>query len=111
LVVGILESVAESQLTGDPQNRLPGHASFVIPGTVGDEMVLGLDLTGIAASTGSACAAGAAEPSHVLAAMGYAPEVARGALRLTLGRGNTDAEVERAVGAVADVVRKLRRTE
>jgi cysteine desulfurase len=111
LVVGILESVAESQLTGDPQNRLPGHASFVIPGAVGDEMVLGLDLTGIAASTGSACAAGAAEPSHVLAAMGYAPEVARGALRLTLGRGNTDAEVERAVGAVADVVRKLRRTE
>ncbi len=109
LVVGILEGAAQSQLTGDPQNRLPGHTSFVIPGAVGDEMVLGLDLAGIAASTGSACTAGSAEPSHVLAAMGYAPDVARGALRLTLGRGNTDAEVERAVNAVADVVGKLRR--
>lgn len=108
LVEGILERVAASQLTGDPKNRLPGHASFVIPGAVGDEMVLGLDLAGIAASTGSACTAGSAEPSHVLAAMGYAPDVARGALRLTLGRGNTDAEVEYAVNAVADVVRKLR---
>lgn len=108
LIVGILERVAESQLTGDPKNRLPGHASFVIPGAVGDEMVLGLDLAGIAASTGSACTAGSAEPSHVLAALGYAPEIARGALRLTLGRGNTDAEVESAVNAVADVVGKLR---
>jgi cysteine desulfurase len=71
-------------------------------------MVLGLDLAGIAASTGSACTAGSAEPSHVLAAMGYAPDVARGALRLTLGRGNTEAEVEFAVSAVADVARKLR---
>jgi cysteine desulfurase len=109
LIEGILERVAESQLTGDPQNRLPGHASFVIPGAVGDEMVLGLDLAGIAASTGSACTAGSAEPSHVLAAMGYAPEIARGALRLTLGRSNTDADVERAANAVADVVGKLRR--
>jgi cysteine desulfurase len=108
LVVGILESVVESQLTGDPKNRLPGHASFVISGTIGDEMVLGLDLVGIAASTGSACTAGSAEPSHVLAAMGYAPDVARGALRLTLGRGNTDADVEYVVNAVADVARKLR---
>ncbi|MCI0477235.1 MAG: cysteine desulfurase, partial [Anaerolineales bacterium] len=108
LIVGILERVAESQLTGDPKNRLPGHASFVIPGAVGDEMVLGLDLAGIAASTGSACTAGSAEPSHVLAAMGYAPEIARGALRLTLGRGNTDEEMEYAVNAVADVVGKLR---
>jgi cysteine desulfurase len=109
LVVGILEGVAGSQLTGDPKARLPGHASFVIPGGVGDEMVLGLDLAGIAASTGSACTAGSAEPSHVLAAMGYAPDVARGALRLTLGRGNTDADVEYAVNAVVDVARKLRR--
>jgi cysteine desulfurase len=108
LIEGILERVAGAQLTGDPKNRLPGHASFVIPGAIGDEMVLGLDLAGIAASTGSACTAGSAEPSHVLAAMGYVPDIARGALRLTLGRGNTDEDVERAVGAVADVVKKLR---
>jgi cysteine desulfurase len=105
----ILERIAGAEMTGDPKNRLPGHASFVIPGVVGDEMILGLDLAGVAGSTGSACTAGSAEPSHVLAAMGYAPNVARGALRLTLGRGNTDADVEYAADVVADVVRKLRR--
>ncbi|MBI5032535.1 MAG: cysteine desulfurase [Chloroflexi bacterium] len=109
LVEGILERVAGAQLTGDPKNRLPGHASLVIPGAVGDEMVLGLDLAGIAASTGSACTAGSLEPSHVLAAMGYTADVARGALRLTLGRENTDEEIDYAVNAVADVVHKLRR--
>jgi cysteine desulfurase len=110
LIEGILERVAGAELTGDPKNRLPGHASFVIPGVIGDEMVLGLDLAGVAASTGSACTAGSAEPSHVLAAMGYAADVARGALRLTLGRENTDEDVAYAVDAVADVVKKLRRT-
>jgi cysteine desulfurase len=109
LVGGISERVAGAELTGDPKQRLPGHASFVIPGAIGDEMVLGLDLAGIAASTGSACTAGSAEPSHVLAAMGYMVDVARGALRLTLGRDNTDGDVDYAVNAVADVVRKLRR--
>ena len=109
LIEGILERVAGAELTGDPKNRLPGHASFVIPGAIGDEMVLGLDLAGVATSTGSACTAGSAEPSHVLAAMSYAADVARGALRLTLGRANTDEDVAYAVDAVADVVRKLRR--
>lgn len=109
LVEGILERIVGAELTGAPGDRLPGHASFVIPGAVGDEMVLGLDLAGIAASTGSACTAGSAEPSHVLAAMGYPPNVARGALRLTLGRENTEADVAYAIGAVADVVGKLRK--
>ena len=109
LVEGVLERIAGAEMTGDPRNRLPGHASFVIPRAIGDEMVLGLDLAGVAASTGSACTAGSAEPSHVLGAMGYAPEVARGALRLTLGRENTGAEVDYAVRAVAEVVGKLRR--
>jgi cysteine desulfurase len=72
-------------------------------------MILGLDLAGIAASTGSACTAGSLEPSHVLAAMGYAPDSARGALRLTLGRENTNADVEYAVNIVAEVVGKLRK--
>ncbi len=108
LVEGILERVPESELTGHPQHRLPGHASFVIPGAIGDEMILGLDLAGVAASTGSACTAGSAEPSHVLAAMGYPANVARGALRLTLGRENTKEEVDYATNAVTDVVRKLR---
>jgi cysteine desulfurase len=111
LVEEILERVPESELTGHPQHRLPGHASFVVPGAIGDEMVLGLDLAGVAASTGSACTAGSAEPSHVLAAMGYPADVARGALRLTLGRENTKEEVEYAANGVVDVVRKLRGTK
>ncbi len=111
LVEGILERVPESALTGHPQHRLPGHASFVIPGAIGDEMILGLDLAGVAASTGSACTAGSAEPSHVLAAMGYPANVARGALRLTLGRENTNEEVDYGTNAVIDVVRKLRGTK
>ena len=108
LIEGILERVVGAQVTGDPKNRLPGHASFVIPGAIGDEMILGLDLAGVAGSTGSACTAGSAEPSHVLAAMGYPADLARGALRLTLGRDNTDVDVERAVNVVVDVVGKLR---
>jgi cysteine desulfurase len=82
----------------------------VIPDVVGDEMVLGLDLAGVAASTGSACTAGSPEPSHVLAAMGYPADLARGALRLTLGRDNVDEDVVYAVDVVADVVGKLRRS-
>jgi cysteine desulfurase len=109
LIEEILERIVGAELTGDAKNRLPGHASFVIPGVIGDEMVLGLDLAGIAASTGSACTAGSQEPSHVLATMGYAADSARGALRLTLGRANTEEEVAYAVDAVTDVVRKLRR--
>ncbi len=109
LVEEILERVPESELTGHIEHRLPGHSSFVIPGAIGDEMVLGLDLAGVAASTGSACTAGSAEPSHVLAAMGYPADVARGALRLTLGRENTKDQVDYAANAVAQVVHKLRR--
>jgi cysteine desulfurase len=109
LVEGVLEGISGAEETGDAKQRLPGHASFVVPGVIGDEMVLGLDLAGVAGSTGSACTAGSAEPSHVLAAMGYPADLARGALRLTLGRENTDADVEEGVRAVVDVVGKLRK--
>jgi cysteine desulfurase len=108
LVEGLLESIPGAELTGHPTNRLPGHASFVIPGAIGDEMVFALDLAGIAVSTGSACTAGSLEPSHVLAAMGYRPESARGALRITLGRGNTDDEIAYALKTIPEVVGRLR---
>ncbi len=108
LVEGLLESIPGAELTGHPEQRLPGHSSFVIPGVVGDEMVFALDLEGIAVSTGSACTAGSLEPSHVLAAMGYPPDLARGALRLTLGRGNTAEEVEYALRVIPATVLRLR---
>jgi len=109
LVKELLEQIPGAELTGHPEQRLPGHSSFVIPGAVGDEMVFALDLAGIAASTGSACTAGSPEPSHVLAALGYAPELARGALRLTLGRENTESETSQASRVIPATIAKLRK--
>lgn len=111
LVEGLLEAIPGAELTGHPTERLPGHSSFVIPGAVGDEMVFALDLAGIAASTGSACTAGSPEPSHVLAALGYAPELARGALRLTLGRENTKAETSQALRLIPATIQKIRESK
>ncbi|MBI4672807.1 MAG: cysteine desulfurase [Chloroflexi bacterium] len=110
LVDGLLEAIPGAELTGHPTERLPGHSSFVIPGAVGDEMVFALDLAGVAVSTGSACTAGSPEPSHVLAAMGYAPELARGALRITLGRENTDAEIDAALRLIPQTIARIRQS-
>ena len=88
--------------------RLPNNLHLLIEGIDGESLILLLDAAGIAASQGSACSSGAAEPSHVLAAMGVKRELARGALRLTLGPDTTDAEVDRASTAVVDAVGKLR---
>jgi len=107
LVEGLLETIPGAELTGHPMERLPGHSSFVIPSAVGDEMVFALDLEGVAVSTGSACTAGSPEPSHVLAAMGYAPEIARGALRITMGRENTDAELDAALRVIPATIEKM----
>jgi cysteine desulfurase len=112
LVENLLEAIPGAELTGaplqHPDQRLPGHSSFVIPGAVGDVMVFALDLAGVAVSTGSACTAGSPEPSHVLAAMGYAPDAARGALRVTLGRGNTDADIDAALRVIPATIAKIR---
>lgn len=111
LVEGLLERIAGAELTGHPTNRLPGHASFVIPGAIGDELVFALDLAGIAVSTGSACTAGSLEPSHVLAAMGYPSDVARGALRITLGRGNSAEDIAYALRVIVKTVERVRRMD
>jgi cysteine desulfurase len=74
----------------------------------GESILLALDLAGIAASSGSACTTGSVEPSHVLLAMGMPPELARGSLRFTLGRGNDEADVERLLDALPPIVERLR---
>lgn len=107
LIRGVLR-IPGSRLTGDPENRLPGNASFVFEGVEGEALLLLLDQRGICASSGSACSAGAAEPSHVLLAMGIAPELARGALRLTLGADNTGVDVDAILGALPGIVARLR---
>jgi len=96
------------ELTGHPTERLPGLLSLLCRGADGTAIAVALDLEGIAASTGSACASGDPEPSHVLLAMGYGPDEALSALRLSLGRTTTDAEVDEAVRVVPLVIASLR---
>jgi cysteine desulfurase len=80
-----------------------------VPGVEREEVLVALGGEGVCVSGGSSCASGALEPSHVLAAMGTAPELAAGALRFTLGHDTTDADVDRALGVVPAVIGALRR--
>jgi len=105
---GILAKVDEVRLNGHPQERLPNNLSLCFRYIEGEALLLNLDLQGIAGSSGSACTSGSLEPSHVLLAMGIAPEIAHGSLRLTLGRENTPEEVDYVIDAVAKAVDKLR---
>ena len=107
LVAAVLD-VGGVELTGHPVERLPHIASFIVRGAEGGDLVLALDLAGIAASTGSACASGSDEISHVLSAMGFPPDEAHGALRLSLGRTTTEAEIDEACRVVPAVVRRVR---
>jgi cysteine desulfurase len=103
-----LLSVDGVEATGHPVERLPGLVSIIGRGTDGTSVALSLDLEGIAASVGSACTTGSTEVSHVLTAMGYPEDEARGALRLSLGRTTTDQEVDSAVQIVPRVVASMR---
>ena len=101
-------TIPRSRLTGHPTNRLPNNASFCFEGVEGESILLSLDMLGIAASTGSACTSGSIDPSHVLIAMGFAPEWSHGSLRLTLGKDNTEADVDAVVSALPGIVEKVR---
>jgi len=107
LIAGLL-TIPGSHLTGHPSNRLPNNASFCFEGVEGESILLNLDLLGIAASTGSACTSGSVDPSHVLIAMGIPVELAHGSLRLTLGKANTDADIDTVLTALPGIVEKLR---
>jgi cysteine desulfurase len=96
------------ELTGHPRDRLPNHLSVIARDTDGNAVAMALDLEGIAASVGSACTTGSTEVSHVLAAMGYPDEEARGALRLSLGRTTTEAEIDEAAATVPRVLAAMR---
>ncbi len=109
-LIGGLTAMDGVELTGHPVDRLPNSASVVIEGIEGGDLVAALDLEGIEASTGSACTTGSVEPSHVLLAMGIDPQLAHGSLRLTLGRETTEADVDRTLEVVAQVVPRLRAT-
>jgi len=109
LIAGLLDRVSEVRLTGDPVRRLPNNISFCVAGTEGESLLLNLDLEGISVSSGSACASGSLEPSHVLLAMGISADVARGFLRVTVGRDNTPEEISRFLEVCPTVVDRLRK--
>ncbi|MDD4307826.1 MAG: cysteine desulfurase family protein [Thermoplasmata archaeon] len=108
LVKGILAELEDSYLNGHPEKRLPHNAHFRFAYIEGEALLLNLDMMGVVASTGSACSSKSLKASHVLLAIGLTPEQAHGSLRLTLGKGNTDEEVDRVLEAVPKVVKKLR---
>ncbi len=109
LVAGVREAVPGAVLNGDPVDRLPGNAHFSFPGCEGDALLLLLDAQEIACSTGSACSAGVAQPSHVLLAMGADDDRARSSLRFSLGHTSTMADVEALVAALPAAVERARR--
>ena len=109
LVAGVLERIPDSQLSGHPTRRLPNNASFLFKYVEGESILLNLDLMGVAASSGSACTSGSLEPSHVLIAMGFPHEIAHGSLRLTLGKENTDEDVDYVLDILPGIIEKLRK--
>ncbi|MER7165481.1 cysteine desulfurase family protein [Micromonospora sp. NPDC000207] len=109
LVRRVRDAVPEVIYNGDPDERLPGNAHFSFPGCEGDALLLLLDAQGIFCSTGSACSAGVAQPSHVLLAMGAADDRARSSLRFSLGHTSTAADVDALIGALPGAVERARR--
>ncbi|MEU7866039.1 cysteine desulfurase family protein [Dactylosporangium sp. NPDC049140] len=109
LVERVRAAVPDAILNGDPTDRLPGNAHFSFPGCEGDALLLLLDAQDIACSTGSACSAGVAQPSHVLLAMGADDARARSSLRFTLGHTSTTADVDALVAALPAAVERAHR--
>ena len=117
LVRGVVERVPDVQLNGPPLDsvvaggpgRLPGNAHLSFPGAEGDALLMLLDANGIECSTGSACSAGVARPSHVLLAAGADPDRARSSLRFSLGHTSSDADVDAVLDVIGPVVERARR--
>ena len=109
LVTRVRDAVPDAVENGDLASRLPGHAHFSFPGCEGDALLLLLDAKGIACSTGSACSAGVAQPSHVLLAMGADDDRARSSLRFTLGHTSTQDDIDALIRALPAAVDRARR--
>lgn len=107
LLQGLFQ-IPYSILNGPKDNRLPGNVNFCFEGVYGESLLLLLDSKGICASSGSACASGALDPSHVLLALGLAPEIAQGSLRISLDISNTEEEIDYMLEVIPQVVEQLR---
>jgi cysteine desulfurase len=105
---GFLSSVPNIRVNGHPREVLPNTLDVSFPGAEGEAILLSLDLMGIEASTGSACASGSLEPSHVLMATGVGPELAHGSIRFSLGRNTTEEDVRYVLDTVPPIIARLR---
>jgi cysteine desulfurase len=103
-IARVAQALPSVRLTGHRQDRLPGHASFVLPGLSGESVLLDLERHGVICSSGSACAAGSDEASHVLTAMGIPAETAQTALRFTFEADVTDEDLDRAADELVAAV-------
>ncbi len=108
IIEGLQDRVEHAHLNGHPVERLPNNVNISFEAVEGEPILLGLDFAGISASSGSACSSASLEPSHVLLAIGLAAELAQGSIRITLGKDNTDEEVEYLLSVMPDFVNRLR---
>ncbi|WP_025772980.1 cysteine desulfurase NifS [Neomoorella thermoacetica] len=108
LIDGILTRIEDVQLNGDPRQRVATNANFSFRYCEGESILLSLDMKGICASSGSACTSGSLDPSHVLLAMGIPHEVAHGSVRMTLGRDNTEEDIDYVLEVMPEIVARLR---
>ena len=108
IIQHISAGISSSRLNGHPTQRLPNNVNFSFEGVEGEAILLGLDTAGIAASSGSACSSGSLEPSHVLLALAQSAELARGSLRVTLGKENTEEDVDYFLKVLQDLIPQLR---
>ncbi len=108
LLEGLLERIGDVRFNGHPERRLPNTLNLSFEFVESESLLVGLDLAGIAVSAGSACSSGSTAPSHVLLAMGIPPEVCQSALRISLGRANTEDDIAYALDVFPPVVKRLR---
>ncbi len=108
LIDGILSEIPYSRLNGGRERRSAGNVNISFRGIEGESLILALDIRGIAASSGSACASGSIDPSHVLTAIGLDAELAKGSLRLTLGDGNTEDDIDYILEVLPETIKRLR---
>jgi cysteine desulfurase len=108
MAAGVVERIPEVTYLGHPSERLPGNVAFSVRYIEGESMLLQLDARGFMVSSGSACASGSLEPSHVVLALGLGAEDAHGSMRISLGKENTDDEVDDFLDAFPEIVEKLR---
>jgi len=108
LLDGILKNIPKTSLNGSADNRLPNNVNISFSGVEGESILMALDQKGVCVSTGSACASGSLQPSHVLMALGLSHQQAHGSIRFSLGKYTTKEEIDYVLKVLPDIIKRLR---